>query len=271
MAQSQTRTISITSGKGGVGKSTLVSNTAYYLSSLGKKVLIFDGDLGMANIDIMYGVKTQHTILDVLKGTKTLSEIIVEISRNIWLIPGGSGIRDFNQLTSFERRALLDSVSQFPYQFDYLLIDTSPGIGDNTLYLNAAVQTPIVVITPDPASFTDSYALIKVLNQVHRVDEFSIVCNMVENAKDGMIYFNKFSDVTCKFLNGVSLKFLGSVPLDHELRQANMKQRLIMRQSANAESSQAIRAMCLNLEGTSQPQLSHGGLQFFWEQLIGVA
>lgn len=271
MNSSRTKTMSITSGKGGVGKSTLVCNMAYHLALSQKKVLIFDGDLGMANIDIMYGVKAQHSILDVLRGEKTLSEILVEVSKNIWLIPGGSGIRDFNNLSTFERRALLDSVSQFPYHFDYLLIDTSPGIGENTLYLNAAAQTSTVIITPDPSSFTDSYALIKILNKVHRVEEFSIVCNMVSDSSEGLKLFHRFSDVTSQFLPDVSLKYFGAIPIDQELRNANMKQRLIMRQNYESSSAQAIRAISLNLNEKTSNSQTYGGLQFFWEQLVGVA
>jgi flagellar biosynthesis protein FlhG len=127
----RTRTVSITSGKGGVGKTTMVANMAYALAQKGQRVLIFDGDLGMANIDIMFGLKSEHSIMDVLRGEKELSEVIVQLAPQISLIPGGSGIVELNRLNAFERRSLVDAVSTLDYQYDYLLIDTAPGITDN--------------------------------------------------------------------------------------------------------------------------------------------
>lgn len=270
MLSERTRTISITSGKGGVGKSTLVSNMAYFLSTQGKKVLVFDGDLGMANIDIMFGVRSQKSIVDVIQGRCDISDILMEVSENIWLIPGGSGVRDYNHLNAFERRALLDSVSRLHFQFDFLLIDTAPGIAENVLYLNSAAQIPVVVITPDPSSLTDSYALIKVLNQVHKVRQFSIICNQVRDEKEGRDLFVRFSEVIYKFLD-VSVDYAGSIPSDASLQQANHKQRLIMRQDPNAISAQAIQAISLKLGRSQLGYETKGGLQFFWEQLVGVA
>lgn len=267
----KTRTISITSGKGGVGKTTVVCNLALRLSQLGKKVLILDGDLGMANVDIFFGVKPTHSIRDVIYGNKEMKDILTEVSKDVFLIPGGSGLVDFNFMNNFERRAVLDSIGGLPHDFDYLLIDTAPGIAENVLFLNSAAKTVSVVITPDPASFTDAYSLIKVLNTFYKVNHFSIICNQVLNEEDGLKFYQRFNEVVNRFLI-VGLDYWGSIPLDPALRKANQNQRLIVRHDVAAESTKAFRQIAAQMDRVT---LSHsegsGGIQMFWEQVVGFA
>ncbi|MGZ3805086.1 MAG: MinD/ParA family protein [Pseudobdellovibrionaceae bacterium] len=266
----RTRTISITSGKGGVGKTTLTANLALRLSQTGNKVLIFDGDLGMANVDILYGVKTEGSIHDVLMGHKSISEVLVEVSKDIFLIPGGSGVLEFNNLNGFQRRAMVEAVGSLPQDFDYMLIDTAPGIADNVLYLNAAAQKICVVITPDPASLADSYALIKVLHQKYKENKFSLICNNVRDEAEGAGLYQRFNEVVNKFLY-IGLDYLGTVPMDPVLRKATQMNRLIMRYDSNAESTKAIKNICAQIENSSQKIVTKGGLQMFWEQVVGLA
>lgn len=266
----RTRTISITSGKGGVGKTTLVANIALLLAQKGKKVLIFDGDLGMANVDILFGVKTQGNIYDIMSGRKEMSDILVEVAKNVFLIPGGSGIVGFNTINHFERRAMIEAVQSLPLGFDYLLIDTAPGISENVLFLNSAVQTVSVVITPDPSSFADAYALIKVLNQQYKVNHFSIVCNQVRDEQEGLGLYQRFNDVVNKFLY-IGLDYWGSIPNDVVLKKAIQMQRLIVRQDPSAESSKALRQVTLQIEKSSQQIETSGGMRMFWDQMVGYA
>lgn len=266
----KTRTISVTSGKGGVGKTTLVANLALNLSHAGKKVLILDGDLGMANVDILFGVKTEGSIHDIVSGRKEMKDILVEVSKDVFLIPGGSGVVDFNHMNHFERRAMMEAVSSLPMGFDYLLIDTAPGIAENVLFLNSAVQTVSVVITPEPASFADAYALIKVLNRQYKVNRFAIVCNEVRDEEEGLSLFKRFNEVVNRFLY-IGLDYLGSVPNDPVLRKANQLQRLIVRHDPAAESARAIRQLSLQIERTSRQIESNGGMQMFWDQVVGIA
>jgi|SRR6185312_4642390 len=272
MASSQktTKTISITSGKGGVGKTTLVANLAYSLAKQGQKVLIFDGDLGMANIDIMFGVKPEGNIMDVLKGEKSIQEVVVELAPNISLIPGGSGVVELNRMNAFERRALLDAVGILDFQYDYLLIDTAPGIADNVLYLNSAAQKSAVVITPDPSSLADSYALIKVLNKEYKETKFSIICNQVRDEVEGLSLYNRFSEVVNRFLN-IGLDYWGALPMDNAIRKAAQTQRLIMRHEPNSEAAKSLLKISNKLQGSVEKIESKAGLQFFWEQVVGVA
>lgn len=265
-----TRTISVTSGKGGVGKTTLVCNMAYELAKTGNKVLILDGDLGMGNVDIMFGQKSRLNISHVLSNQCTLEDVIIEMAANISLIPGGSGVYGLNSLNPIQKHLLLDQVSRLNGGYDYLLVDTAPGIDDNVLYLNSAAQEILVVVTPDPASLTDAYALIKVLNQRHRENRFSIVTNMVKDEAEARHVFQKLSDVASRFLC-VSLDFRGYVPNDLILRQSIRSQQLVVEAQSRSPSSLAIRALTENLRNSGRFTELKGGLQFFWNQLSGVA
>lgn len=269
-----TKTISITSGKGGVGKTTVTANLAQHLSLGGKRVLILDGDLGMANVDIFFGAKAKGNLYEVLQGQKSVAEIITPLGAGIDLISGGSGIVEFNRLSPFERRALVDSVAILEYQYDYLLIDTAPGISDNVLYLNSAAQEITVIITPDAASFADSYALIKVLNQQFREQRFNIICNMVKDEAEGQLLFQRFTEVVYRFLN-LSLDYWGSIPNDGLFRKSAKDQRLAMRHEHGDDIRQYFNQIGARIE-TGMPVApgrvaNKAGLQFFWEQVVGVA
>lgn len=266
----RTRVISITSGKGGVGKTTLVSNLALQLGREGKRVLILDGDLGMANVDIMFNVRPVGTIHDVVRGEAEVRDILIDVAHNVTLIPGGSGIFDLQSLSVFEKQLLLDQVSSLGSSYDFMLIDTAPGIDDSVLYLNSAAQEICVVVTPDPASVADSYALIKVLHQRYRENRFSIICNQVRDEADGFRLFQKLDSVAHKFLY-VSLDYKGSIPLDLNLRQATRAQQLVSQSHPNSISANTIKKLSQKFKGYEASQECKGSLQFFWEQLIGVA
>ena len=265
-----TSTLTITSGKGGVGKSTLAANLGIWLGRRGNKVLMIDGDFSMANLDILFGVRATHTIKDMISGDCEIADVIIEVEPNVDLIPGGSGIRELTRLSDLDRRLLLDQVTHLPKIYDYLIIDTAPGIDDNVLYLNSAVNDINVIVTPDPASLADSYALIKVLNQTYKETRFSVICNMVRDEAEGLALFKRLSDVASKFLC-VSLDYKGFVPLDVSLRAATKAQQLIMKTNPQSESGIAIRGLAQKLKQIDSMERTKGGMQFFWEQVFGVA
>jgi len=261
--------ISITSGKGGAGKTSILANLAVHLAQKGKRVLILDGDLGMANIDIYFAVRSDVSIYDVIIGKKQMQDILVEVSTGVFLLPGGSGIIGYNNLNAFQRWAILNQLSELPQNFDYVLIDTAPGISENVLYLNAAADEICVVVTPDPASITDAYALIKVLNKNYKKTRFNILCNMVRDSRDGLALYERFNDVATRFLH-VGLDYFGSIPLDPTYRKLNMSQRLIMKHERTSPSALGL----IDIANSIQSKSSCGTreyLQPFWEQVVGVA
>lgn len=270
LGTARTTVISITSGKGGVGKTSLVTNMALQLAREGKRVLILDGDLGMANVDIMFNVRANKNIHDLVTGEAEISEVLIEVSKNVSLLPGGSGIFALRNLSVFEKQALLDQVSALGTAYDFMLIDTAPGIDENVLYLNSAAQEICVVVTPEPASIADSYALIKVLNQRCRENRFSIICNQVKDEVDGYKLYEKLNSVAHKFLY-VSLDYLGSVPSDPILRQSTRAQQLVIRASPDAPSARAISKLVQGFKGYEARTECKGSLQFFWEQLVQLA
>ncbi len=265
-----TRTISITSGKGGVGKTTLTSNLALTLAQSGQRVLIFDGDLGMANVDIFFGVRSKGSLHEVIRGEKSIQDILTELYPNIHLISGGSGITDYNRMTAFEKKAMVDSLSQLPIRYDTVLVDTAPGLSDHVLYLNSASDDICVVLTPDPSSITDSYALIKILQTKFRRGKFSIICNQVRDNEEGRHLFFRFQDICDKFLS-VHVNYLGSVPFDATVKKANQQQKLFMRQETATVSTRATRQLALEFLNGMTRNESNNGLQMFWEQVVGTA
>ncbi len=265
-----TKTISFTSGKGGVGKTVLLSNVAVHLARQGKKILILDGDFAMANVDIVFGVRATGTVHDVIFGKKSIEEVMIEVHPGIYLIPGGSGIYELQYMNKFQKRALVDQISRVNKRFDYMLIDTAPGIDDNVLDLNSAAQEICVILTPDPSSMTDAYALIKVLNQKQKEEHFSIICNQVSSENEGLALFQKLSDVAAKFLS-VGLDYKGFIPYDPDLSRAVRNQQLLSVSNVFAPANRLIMRLAENVSRTQEQNHAKGGIQFYWEQLLNLA
>lgn len=249
--------ISVTSGKGGVGKTSVVCNMALCLSKLGKKVLIFDGDLGMANVDIFFGVHPQKNLQNFFNGVP-IKDCLVQVAQNIDLLPGGSGLHDLCHLNAFQRREILSHLAEMDFLYDYLLIDTAPGLHDHVLHLNAVADECMVLLTPDPSSFADSYALIKVLYQKHKMQKVSIICNQVQDEKTGARLYLRFAEVVQQFLP-TSLSYKKAIPFDQELKLSNQLQRLIIRQNAKSISALALTSLCAEIVSQNQIGLSTGG------------
>lgn len=266
----RTKTISVTSGKGGVGKTTFLVNLSKALANLGKKVLILDGDFGMANVDIMFGNYSKSSLYDVVEGKKSLVEVISNVSKNIDLIPGGSGVYEAQNLTSAQRYILLNEVSELEKKYDYFILDTAPGISDNVLYLNSSVEEIMLILTPDPSSMADAYALIKVLNTRCKTKEINIICNMVKSEMQAVNLYNKLTDIADQFLN-IRLHYKGFISEDLNLRHCTQNRRLVLDQFPKSSSSQSISKIAEKLVGYPKEEVPCGGLQFFWSHLFSVA
>jgi len=220
----KTRFIAITSGKGGVGKSTISSNLAYTLSQQGLNVGIFDADIGLANLDVMFNVKIKKNILHVLKGEATVSEILIPITRNLILIPGESGdeILKYSDMALFER---FMEEAQVLDKLDVMIIDTGAGIGEHIqMFLNAADDV-IVVTVPDPAAITDAYATIKTIATLR--DDVSVIMNQVRNEKEAVGVFEKIKKVAKANIGGnLDLQLLGKINSDIKV-SSSVKQRAL--------------------------------------------
>lgn len=218
------RFIAITSGKGGVGKSTISANLAYTLWSQGYKVAIMDADIGLANLDVMFGVKNEKNILHMLKGQATLKEVLVEIEEGLYLVPGESGeeILKYSDELMLER---FNDESGFMDELDYMIIDTGAGIGEPIqMFLNASDDV-IVVTVPDPAAITDAYAMIKITSKAKK--KIHVLMNMVKSQKEAELIFDKLKKVALKNIGSdLDLQLIGKVNQDSAVSKCT-KQRLL--------------------------------------------
>ena len=264
-----TRTVAVTSGKGGVGKSSIVANVGLSMGRSGRKVLLLDGDFGMANLDIMFGMRPSNVLVDVVRGVKTLRESLVKVSENVYLIPGGSGIGSLYKTDPFQKQEFMNQVNDLDGLFDVMLIDTASGMDENVLYLNSAAQEIVVVLTPEPSSLTDAYALIKVLYTEKKENRFCIVCNGVRDEGEAKRVYQLLNDTAAQFLC-VSLKYLGYVPNDQSLRMATKSQQLISKLKPSSPSSLSLDQLSQKMSRFNEIELPKGGMQFFWRQMVGA-
>lgn len=241
------RTLSITSGKGGVGKSSIVSNLAYLLSKRQETTYILDADLSLGNIDIMFGMVSRYNVKDLLEGKKHITEIVAEGPSGIRIIPATSGICEFSNLSDDERRILFSSFRDLP-EYDFLLVDTSAGISSNVVYFNSMSQDIFVVLTPDPASLTDSYAVIKVLSKKTGRRNFNIIVNMAKDEKEALAIYRRLLVVSDRFLN-VYLDLFGFIPMDKNITTAVRRQQLWVEHYPDSSASKALSKMCERLVG----------------------
>lgn len=262
-----TKVMAITSGKGGVGKTTSTINIGLALIQAGHKVLLLDADLGLANVNIMLGFKPQKTIDDLIGGRATMEEVIVHHHSGLDIIPATSGVYEVTNLSDEEKRLLLESFSLIEGQYDYMLIDTSAGIGSNVLYFNVASERVIVVVDAQPTSITDAYALIKVLSSQEGVRSFDILVNRAPKGDDGRATYKKLALATDRFLD-VQMNLLGCIQDDNSVSEAIMKQSPLLSLYPSTRAARDFIRVARNLEGLPRTGGPRGGLQFFFESLL---
>jgi flagellar biosynthesis protein FlhG len=262
-----TRVISFTSGKGGVGKTNTVVNTAIALARAGSSVLLLDADLGLANIDILLGLTARHTIADVLRGERTLEEVMLEGPAGISIIPAASGIESICNLRQSDKQRIIDEVDSIAFGYDYLLIDTSAGISSDVMYFNAASSEIVLVINPEPTSLTDAYAVIKVLASSYREKSFAVLANNVRNEEEGKTAFQQLQRAVDRFLR-VRVEYLGSIPSDTTVHEAVRHQRALLELYPSSMAGLAITQFAKRLEDHGSEYRIKGGMQFFFKQLL---
>ncbi|MBI3803018.1 MAG: MinD/ParA family protein [Nitrospirae bacterium] len=266
-ARRQPRVIAVTSGKGGVGKTNVVANLAVALSRLGQRVLILDADLGLGNIDVLFGIIPPYTLEHVLLGQKSISEIMVQGPGGIRILPTSSGTEEMTRLTEEQKLIFLSELDRLEEEVDIFLIDTAAGISSNVIYFNTVAQEILVVATPEPTSITDAYAIMKILSRRYDEKRFNLLVNMVRSDQEGKEIFKKLSIVADQFL-GVAIDYVGAVPFDDYLRMAICQQRTVVDRFPSARSS--LRFFKLAQEILQRPlnPVPKGTVQFLWKALL---
>ena len=213
------KTVSITSGKGGVGKSCVTINLGVELSRAGKRVLLFDADMGLANLDILCGLTGEFSVQDVLEGRKTIPEILLDGPEGLKVLPATSGILKMERLTQPHLIRLTRDLANLGEQFDLLLVDTGAGLTENVLFFNGCADEILLITTPEPTSLTDAYALIKILATDHQPGPISLLVNMASDAADGQRVFTRLQNVCTMFLER-QIKHFGTLLRDDAINRS---------------------------------------------------
>ncbi|MFL0808947.1 MAG: MinD/ParA family protein [Agarilytica sp.] len=261
------KVVAVTGGKGGVGKTNLSVNLSIALAEMRRRVVLMDADLGLANVDVLLGLKAQYTLADVLSGAKSVREILLNGPSGIKIVPAASGIQQMAELSPQEHAGLIHSFSELSDQIDVLMVDTAAGISDTVVSFVRASQEVIVVVCDEPSSITDAYALIKLLNTDHGIFRFRVVANMTRSAQEGISLFAKLNGVCEKFLDA-SLQYMGHVPFDENVRKAIQKRRPVIEFAPRSKAASAIKVLAQKVDEWPVQSAPRGHLEFFLERLL---
>ena len=266
------RVITVTSGKGGVGKSNTAINLAINFKKLGKRVIILDADFGLANIEIMFGTMPKHNLSDLIYQGKSITEIITWGPGEVGFISGGSGIAGLSNLGKEYLNYIIQNLAALDAIADVIIIDTGAGISDAVLEFLVASGEILLITTPEPTSITDSYSLLKALNRHPRFakenSQIKMIANRVEGDKDGEVLFKKLNMVVSRFL-GLPLEYLGAVPQDKNLSQAVMQQTPVSLASPNSKSAKAYEAIAARLmHMENEGKVKKRGMAAFFSHIV---
>ena len=261
------RVISFTSGKGGVGKTNLVTSFAQLADQGQHRVLVMDADLGLGNIDVLLGLRPKYTLQDVLRGDLSIRDVLLEGPGGVTYLPGGSGIAELTTLETAQKLALVDAINELAAEFDTLLVDTGAGISPNVLYFNQAATEVVTVVTPEPTSIADAYGMIKVLHQRGRKGPVYVLVNMARNGFEAVHVFQRLAMAAERFL-GAELINLGWLPRDPRLESAVRQQSAFVNLYPQAKLTSRLREVSTRLFALRAGACGEGGLAGFWSDLV---
>lgn len=263
------RVISVTSGKGGVGKSNIVVNLGLALAQRGLNVLLIDADLGLGNLDILLGLTPKFTIKDVLSLQHSLAEVIVEGPGGLKILAASSGIPELAMLDESQKLFLLDEMDHYTEDVDVVLIDTGAGISPNVLFFNIAAHERIIVVNNQPPSIADAYALIKVLATQYGEKSFKLLVNGLSHKREAVSVYRSLLKVTERFLGQeISLDYLGFIPLDEAVPQAVMRQQPVLALYPRTPASKSFVALAQSLWESPRPSGIDGNIKLFWRRFL---
>lgn len=261
------RIITVTSGKGGVGKSNFVVNLAITLQMLGKKVLIFDADVGMGNDDVLMGFLPRFNIFDVIFNNKEIEDVVITGPYGVKLLPGGTGISKIEELTDEQREGFIRKLEKLS-EFDYILMDTGAGINRSVLGFAACCEELIILTTPEPTSLTDAYSLLKAINHFKIKASAKVVVNRIMDEKEALLTYNRFNSAVSNFLE-MRVDYLGSISEDKKLVQAVRAQQPFVISYPNCEASMDIMRISKKLIGTEEYEHKKG-VQALFKKIFSV-
>lgn len=259
--------IAVTGGKGGVGKTNISVNLAAALAQAGRRVMLLDGDLGLANVDVFLGLSPRYTLAQVLAGERTLDEVLIEAPQGFNVVPAASGLARLANLDAAAHLGLVQAFSSLAARLDALIIDTAAGIAHGVTQFSQAAQHVLVVICDEPASLTDAYALVKVLSKQHGVTRFRVVANMIRTPGAGRELFRRFERVTGQFLE-VVLDYAGEIPEDEHVRRSIRGQRPVIEAYPGSPAARAFKNLAARADKWPLPAGPRGNLEFFIERLV---
>lgn len=259
------RIITISSGKGGVGKTNFTVNLGISLSKMGKKVVVIDADLGLSNVDVVLGLIPKFSLNNVLSGEKNIEEIVVDAPGGIRIVSGGSGIMNLVDLEKYQLENLVSNLDSIASDSDYILIDTGAGLSNSVMSFIEASNELVMVITPDPTSITDAYAVVK---NIHRDDRsVKVVINRVDSNKEGFEVYHKINSATKKFLN-FEVESLGFIYEDLSVKKAVRNQRPFILENPNSLASKGVDMIAYNLENDTKNLNKVSGFSRFINKLL---
>ena len=264
---SKPEVIGVASGKGGVGKTTVSVNLAVALAAKGKKVLLFDADLGLANAQIALGHRAEFNVSHVLSGQKTLREVVTTTPHGVRLIPGGSGLLDMAALDARQSAAIVQAFSEIEDELDFLIVDIAAGISPQVMTFMRAVQRRLIVVRDEPSSIADAYGTIKVLSQEGAADQIILVPNMVDSQAAGDQLYRRIQDVALRFL-GQPLNYLGAIEADDMVLTSLRQHKPLVALAPGSLASRNFRALADELCRLTPLEGSAGGLSFFIERQL---
>jgi flagellar biosynthesis protein FlhG len=260
------RSVAVTSGKGGVGKSSIAANLAIQLAQSGERVLVVDADLGLANVDTILGICPKYSLRHVVFGEKTLDEVIEPGPMGIRVLTGGSGISELVNISEQRRRRFIGGLADAASSVDRIVIDTGAGIGRNVMAFVQAVDDVIVVTTPEPTAVTDAYAVIKVASSISQEPRYGLLVNMVTSVREGRAVADRVISVVRQFL-GIEVAYMGCVPFDTTVSRAVRLQQPLALGFPNAPAARAITALSDTLRGVAREEVTRGGVRNLIERL----